>query len=53
MKCEQCNGKTAYSTHRDAIRWALIRSRATGSPLRVYVCPRRHGWHLTSRVVMA
>ena len=52
-KCEKCNNKTAYKTHHDAIRWALIRSRATGNPLRVYQCPLRHGFHLTSRVDMA
>lgn len=48
-RCGEC-GKHSYVTMTSAFRWALIRSRATGRPLRVYTCPQGHGYHLTKQV---
>lgn len=48
-RCEAC-GKHAYTTQTSAYRWALIRSRHAGRPLRVYPCPVGNGFHLTKQV---
>lgn len=47
--CEPC-GKHAYASEQSAIRWALIRSKHAGRPLRVYRCPEGNGYHLTKQV---
>jgi hypothetical protein len=48
-KLEQCNRKHKYQTAESAIRWALIRAKNSGTPLRVYECHTCNGWHLTKR----
>jgi len=46
-------GKNRYATHREGIRAAMISSRRSGLALRVYRCPKCHGWHLTSKPNLA
>lgn len=45
--CESC-GKLAYSTESQAEVFRRRREAETGSPLRIYPCPRGAGFHLTS-----
>lgn len=45
---QQC-GKNRYRSQSEAIRNAMAANLKTGHPLRVYACPRCHGWHLTSQ----
>ena len=46
--CEEC-GKNSYPSDIVAISAALRSSTNSGTPLRTYRCPRKNGWHLTSR----
>lgn len=46
-RCKDCD-KQAYPSRACAFGIALKRSRDAGS-LRVYRCPKRNGWHLTSK----
>lgn len=46
--CKNC-GKHAYCSDTFAITVALRCSRSRGVALRVYRCPHRRGWHLTSQ----
>ena len=45
MRCD----KKTYKTKREAIRFALLSSRAGAPPLRVYPCKDCQGFHLTKR----
>lgn len=46
-RCEEC-GKVAHPTQLEAISSNLHRQAQGAPPLRVYECPRGHGFHLTS-----
>lgn len=45
--CEPC-GKLSYSTEGQADVFRRRREAQTGTPLRIYPCPRGAGFHLTS-----
>jgi len=50
--CGHCR-KVTYATPKWAYRMALHYSTEHGHASRVYRCPRRNGWHLTTRPMNA